>query len=170
MPLTEAAFTDLVDGGCPSCKGKSVTVESYVAQTLPLLGGELYGSPSWGYKGEDLVRGTFRIACTACAHEIYSSSSCPRCDAKGMLDRALEEENGFPLPVACKGCGSEMVTARAYVPATVVYEGKRAAKARTQTTAADPGFHAYRVECKACGNAAEHMSSCPLCSLRALSS
>ena len=56
-------------------------------------------------------------------------------------------------------------SARAYVPATVIYEGKRAAKARTQTTTADPGFHAYRVECKACGNAAEHMSSCPLCAL-----
>jgi hypothetical protein len=163
MPLTEAAFTELVDGGCPSCKGKSVTVESYVAQTLPLLAGEPYGSPSWGYKGEDLVRGTYRIECTACAHEIFASSSCPRCDAKDMLERALEGENTFPLPVACKGCGSELLTARAYVPATVVYEGKRAAKARTQTTPSDAGFHAYRVECKSCGNAAEHMSSCPLC-------
>ena len=90
MPLTEAAFTDLVDGGCPSCKGKSVTVESYVAQTLPLLGGELYGSPSWGYKGEDLVRGSFRFACSACALEIYSSSSCPRCYAADMLERELQ--------------------------------------------------------------------------------
>jgi hypothetical protein len=163
MALTEAAFTELVDGGCPACKGESVTVESYVAQTLPLLGGELYGSPSWGYKGEDLVRGTFRIACTSCDRSIYASSSCPRCEAPAALERVLEGENTFPLPTGCKACGSELVTAKAYVPATVIYEGKRAAKARTQTTAADPGFHAYRVECKACGNAAEHMASCPLC-------
>ena len=165
MRLTEAAFTDLVDGGCPACKGKSVVVESYVVQTLPLLSGELYGSPSWGYKGEDLVRGTFRIACSACDNEIFSSTDCPRCDAPERLARALEGENAFPLPVSCTACGSEMVTARAYVPATVVYEGKRAAKARTQTTTDDPGFHAYRVECKACRNAAEHMSSCPVCAL-----
>jgi hypothetical protein len=163
MALTEAAFTALVDAGCPACKGKSVTVESYVAQTLPLLAGELYGSPSWGYKGEDLVRGTFRIACTACAHEIFASSACPRCEAPDMLARALESENTFPLPVACTACGSEIVTAKAYVPATVVYEGKRAAKARTQTTADDAGFHAFRIDCKGCGNAAEHMRSCPLC-------
>lgn len=163
MRLSESAFTELVDAGCPACKAKSVTVESYVAQTLPLLGGEVYGSPSWGYKGEDLVRGTFRIACSACAHEIFSSAACPRCDAPDRLAHALDEESSFPLPVACKVCGSEVVTARAYVPATVVYEGKRGAKARTQTTPDDPGFHAYRVECKACGNAAEHMSSCPLC-------
>lgn len=163
MPLTEAAFTELVDAGCPACKNKSVVVETYVVQTLPLLAGEVYGSPSWGYKGEDLVRGTFRIACSACDHAIFASSACPRCDAPDHLARALEGENTFPLPVSCAGCGSEIVTARAYVPATVVYEGKRGAKARTQTAPEDPGFHAYRVECKACGNAAEHMSSCPLC-------
>jgi hypothetical protein len=109
------------------------------------------------------VRGTFRIACTACDHEIFASAACPRCEAPDRLEGALEGENAFPLPVACKVCGSELVTAKAYVPATVIYEGKRAAKARTQTTAGDVGFHAYRVECKACGNAAEHMSSCPLC-------
>jgi hypothetical protein len=163
MRLTEAAFTDLVDAGCSACKGKSVVVESYVAQSLPLLGGELYGSASWGYKGEDLVRGTFRITCTGCKNEIHSSSSCPRCDAPDMLDAALEGENTFPLPVSCSVCGSEIVTAKAYVPATVVYEGKRAAKARTQTAPDDPGFHAFRVECKACGNAAERSTSCPLC-------
>lgn len=163
MPLTEAAFTELVDGGCPACKGKSVVVESYVAQTLPLLGGELYGSTSWAYKGEDLVRGTFRIACSACENEIFASSACPRCEAPESLDRALNAENTFPLPVACTACGSEMLTAKAYVPATVVYEGKRGAKARTQTTPDDAGFHAFRVDYKRCGNAAEHMTSCPLC-------
>ena len=63
MPLSEEAFTALVDAGCLDCKSKKLTVETYVAQQLPLLGGEVYGSPSWGYKGEDLVRGTYRIAC-----------------------------------------------------------------------------------------------------------
>lgn len=163
MALTEAAFTELVDAGCPACKAQNLTVETYVAQRLPLLGGELYGSPSWGYKGEDLVQGTYRIACAECEHEIFASKSCPRCDTADMLESVLETENGFPLPIACTACKSELLTASAYVPATVVYEGKRGAKARTQTTPEDPGFHAFRAECKSCRNTGERKKPCPLC-------
>lgn len=163
MPLTEAAFTAIVDAGCSACGSKKVTVTSYVAQQLPLLGGELYGSPSWEYKGEDLVRGTFQIACAACMHALYTSSACPRCDASDRLEAALEAENTLPLPVRCTGCGSELVTASAYVPATVVYEGKRGAKARTETAPEDPGFHAFRFACKSCRNTTERKSPCPLC-------
>jgi hypothetical protein len=164
MPLSEEAFTAIVDAGCPDCTTKKLTVETYVAQKLPLLAGEVYGSPSWGYKGEDLVRGTFRIACDGCTKELFTATACPRCDADGGLDRALEHENTFPLPVSCTNCGSEQVTAMAFVPAVVVYEGKRAAKARTQTAPEDPGFHAYHAECKQCRNVAEQRHPCPLCS------
>jgi len=159
MPLSEEAFTALVDAGCLDCKSKKLTVETYVAQQLPLLGGEVYGSPSWGYKGEDLVRGTYRIACAGCTKELFTATACPRCEAP------VEAENDFPLPTSCTGCGSELVTATAYVPAVVVYEGKRAAKARTQTAPEDPGFHAYRAECKQCRNVAERRVPCPLCTL-----
>lgn len=163
MALSEQAFTALVDAGCTACASKRLSVEAIVAQKVPLLGGEVYGSPSWGYKGEDLVRGTFRIACDGCKKELFAATACSRCDAAGGVERALERENRFPLPVSCAKCGSELVTAMAYVPATVVYEGKRAAKARTQTVPEDPGFHAYRVECKQCRNVAEQRDPCPLC-------
>jgi hypothetical protein len=163
MPLTEEAFTALVDGGCPACKSTQLVVEAYVAQRLPLLGGEVFGSPSWGYKGEDLVRGAYRIGCAHCDVELFTSTECPRCAAASGLARAFESENAFPLPVSCTGCGSEQVVASAYVPAVVLYEGKRAAKARTQTAPEDPGFHAYRVECKQCRNVAEQRFPCPLC-------
>jgi hypothetical protein len=163
MRLTEAAFTEIVDAGCPKCLRRRVTVETYVAQKLPLLNGEPYGSPSWGYKGEELVNGTYRIACTDCDHELFSDSNCPCCDAEAGLERGLETENEYPLPTKCLGCGSELVTASAYVPATVAYEGKRGAKARTQTAPEDPGFHAYRAECKQCGHSAARTKPCPLC-------
>lgn len=165
MPLTEEAFTALVDAGCGECTSKRLFVESYVAQRLPLLGGELYGAASWGYKGEELVRGTYRIACDGCKRELFASSACPRCEAERGLERALESENTFPMPTACTSCGSEQVTATAFVPAVVVYEGRRAAKARTQTAPEDPGFHGYRVECKQCRNVAEVRDPCPLCTL-----
>ncbi|MBX3204452.1 MAG: hypothetical protein KF764_05255 [Labilithrix sp.] len=164
MPLTEEAFTALVDAGCSDCPSKKLTVETYVAQSLPLLGGELYGSPSWAYRGEDLVRGTIRIGCDGCSRELYAATACPRCEAPEGIARALEYENAFPLPTSCTSCGSELVTVTAYVPATVVYEGVRAAKARTQTAPEDPGFHAFRAECKQCRNTAEQRVPCPLCS------
>jgi hypothetical protein len=163
MPLSEEAFTALVDAGCLGCGGKRLTVETYVAQRLPLLAGEVFGSPSWGYKGEELVRGTYRIACADCQKDLWTTTDCPRCDAAGGLERALESENGFPLPTRCTSCGSEQVTASAFVPAEVLYEGKRGAKARTQTAPEDPGFHAYRAECKQCRNVAEQRHPCPLC-------
>jgi hypothetical protein len=163
MRLTEALFTSIVEAGCTACGSQKAVVEAYVAQKLPLLAGELYGSPSWGYKGEDLVRGTFRIACGDCERELYASAACPRCDAAEMLERALESENDFPLAVACTSCGSELLRATAYVPASVVYEGKRGAKARTETAPEDPGFHAFKLECTSCRNTAERRSPCPVC-------
>jgi hypothetical protein len=163
MALSEEAFTALVDAGCLACASKKLTIETIVAQRVPLLGGESYGSPSWGYKGEDLVRGTYKITCAECKKDLYTATACPRCDAEGGVERALEAENAFPLPVSCTGCGCELITAMAYVPATVSYEGKRAEKARTQTVPEDPGFHAYRVECKQCKNVAEQRTPCPLC-------
>lgn len=163
MSLSEEAFTALVDAGCTACPSKKLVVEAIVAQKMPILGGEPYGTPAWGYKGEDLVRGTFRIACDDCKTELFSATACPRCDAASGVAKALETENAFPLPATCTGCGCELLTATVFVPATVVYEGKRAAKARTQTVPEDPGFHASRVECKQCHNVMERRTSCPLC-------
>lgn len=163
MPLSEEAFTALVDAGCAGCASKKLVVEAIVAQTMPILGGEPYGTPSWGYKGEDLVRGTYRIACDDCKQELYTESACSRCGTEGGVERSLETENAFPLPAACTGCGSELLTATVYVPAVVVYEGKRAAKARTQTAPEDPGFHAARVSCKECRNTMERRTPCVLC-------
>ena len=42
-------------------------------------------------------------------------------------------------------------------------EGKRGAKARTQTAPEDAGFHAFLVECKDCKTADERRSPCALC-------
>jgi hypothetical protein len=163
MPLSEEAFTAIVDAGCTACPSKKLVVEAIVAQTMPILGGEPYGTPSWGYKGEDLVRGTYRIACEDCRAELFTATSCSRCDAAGGVERALETENAFPLPPACTGCGSELLTANVFVPAVVIYEGKRGAKARTQTVPEDPGFHASRVVCKECRTVMERRTTCVLC-------
>lgn len=163
MTLTEAEFTTVVDAGCDDCREKRLVVEAIVAQKIPLLGGEPYGAPSWGYKGEDLVAGTYRIACAGCDKELYAATACSRCGAEGGVLRALETENRFALPKGCARCDAELLTATAFVPATVIYEGKRADKARTQTAPEDPGFHLLRVECKNCRAVSDVGGGCPLC-------
>lgn len=163
MRLSEAAFTVIVDAGCPKCASKRCTVETYVAQRSPLLAGESYGSAVWAYKGEDLVHGTYRIACADCAEELFTDPNCPRCDGADKLATALEAENDFPLPTGCTSCGSEQINVTAYVPAEVVYEGKRGAKARSTTTPEDAGYHGFRAECRQCKQAAERRTPCPIC-------
>jgi hypothetical protein len=163
MPLSEEAFTLLVDAGCPDCRNKRLAIEALVTQAVPLLGGEPFGASSWSYKGEDLVRGTYRIACDGCKKELFAASACPRCDAVGGIERALAQENAFRLPKACASCGSELLTATAIVPALVIYEGKRTNKGRAQAAPDEPGFHATRVECTHCHDVVERRDRCPLC-------
>ena len=162
-PLTEEAFTALVDVGCATCRRKKLSVEAIVKEKLPLLGGELYGSTSWGYKGEDLVRGTYRIACEDCKKELFAATACPLCGAEGGVARALAQTSAFAFPAKCASCGSEQLTGIAYVPARVLYEGVRAGKARAQAAPEEEGFHALRVECKRCPASVEHRGACVVC-------
>jgi hypothetical protein len=163
MPLSEESFTAIVDAGCPDCRTKKLTVEALVAQKIPLHAGEPFGTPSWAYKGEDLVRGAYRIACDGCKKTLFESGTCPRCSAEGGIERALEGESPAPFPRACLGCGSELLTAIAFVPAIVVYEGKRANKARARAAPEEPGFHSIRVECTGCRVVDERRDPCPVC-------
>ncbi len=163
MPLSEEAFTVLVDAGCPGCRSQKLVIEALVAQWLPLLAGEPFGSPSWGYKGEDLVRGTYRISCDECKKELFAATECPRCGAVDGVARALEQENAFPLSRACARCRSEQLTITAFVPAMVTYEGQRASKARARASVDEPGFHAVKAECKGCHDITEPRDGCPVC-------
>jgi hypothetical protein len=165
MSLTEETFSALIDAGCTQCHAKKLVIESYVTQKLPLLDGELYGAPTWDYRGEDLVRGTWQIACGACKAALYRATACMRCGAEGGVARALETPNSFHLPEACAACAHTMLTASAYVTATVVYDARTAKRPRTQTERDDAGFHAFRVECKSCRSVSERRTPCPLCAV-----
>jgi RNA polymerase subunit RPABC4/transcription elongation factor Spt4 len=161
--LSESAFAALVEAGCPSCGARKLSIEALLVERVPLLAGEVFGSPSWAYKGEDFVHGTYRIACHRCRTEIYSATACPRCGAPGGVARALERVSELPLPRACTSCGSEQLTAKAFAPACVFYEGKRADKPRPQAGPEEPGFHPFEVVCKVCDRGVEAKEPCPLC-------
>ena len=106
--------------------------------------------------------GAYRVECVDCKKELHVETACSKCAAPDGVARALESENGFPFPSECASCASELMTAIAFVPVVVMYEGKPA-KARGQTAPEDPGFHAIRVECKNCRKVMEPNAGCPLC-------
>jgi hypothetical protein len=161
--LTEATFTELVDRGCTACGAKKLVIESYVEGSFPLIGGEPLGTVTWAYKGETFVDGVFAIRCAACKHDVFADAMCPKCHTPGGLARALGTENEHAVPKACPACGIDSVFYRAFAPARVTYEGKRAGKARTDCDLYDPGFHGIRAECKSCGAFDPRSGACLVC-------
>jgi len=161
--LDEPGLEALVTGGCPRCRSNKLAFRSYLDGALPLAGGEPVGRITWVYDGEKFIDGVFEVRCADCDQEIFVADVCPRCHAPGGLERALGTPNRWPVPAACSGCDGEEVRYVALLPAHVVYEGKRADKARTMIELHEDGFHGYRVDCSDCGTVAERTDACPLC-------
>ncbi len=161
--LTEPALDELVAHGCPACKSNRLQFRTYVDGRLPVMGGEPVGTIVWQYDGEKFVDGVFEVVCADCKHALLQSDQCPRCHAPGALPKILAATNHWPVPNACPGCDADEIRYLAMLPARVIYEGKRAEKARTSTELHEPGFHGYRVDCVDCGTVAELVDRCPLC-------
>ena len=100
------------------------------------MGGEPVGKLTWVYDGEKFVDGVYEVTCAACKEVVFAADVCPRCHAPGGLARALETPNRWPVPPACPSCDDDQLRYVAFVPARVVYEGKRAEKARSSNRAA----------------------------------
>jgi hypothetical protein len=161
--LTVTELEILLSTGCSACAGTSLRFRAYVDAGVPMMASEPVGKLYWAYNGERFVDGVFEIVCSACSAIVFASDVCPRCHAPGGLATALDLENAYPAPRECPTCAGQEVRLIAFVPAKVVYEGKRAQKAQTAIEPHDPGFHGYRVDCKRCGTVAELAGGCPLC-------
>lgn len=162
--LTEASFTEHLQRGCAACGGKKLLIETYVEGVFPLVDGESDGSVVWAYKGETFVDGVFAIRCAACNEHLFKDSCCPRCHAPEGLARALASTNRRPVPASCPTCGEDSLRYRAFAPVSVVYEGKRVGKAKTQCEPDDEGFHGVSAECPTCGPLdVGGGEACPLC-------
>lgn len=162
MPLSEPEFAALIEAGCP-CGHGELQIEAIVLQKLELYRGDQLGSPSWGYKGEELVRGTFAVDCVRCKSSLYSAQDCPLCGAADGIERALTTESTMAMDETCTECGGDKLTVSAYVAAKVVYGNGRAQKARSNTAPEDEGFHVARVVCKSCHHVHAHRGDCVLC-------
>ena len=160
--LTKPALDDLLGQGC-TCGGGKLEFNTYVDGRFALEAGESVDPVVWVYKGETFVDGIFEITCVRCKKALFASDMCPRCNAPGALAGALASTNRLPVPSACPKCEGEALRYTAFLPARVLYEGKRAQKARPSVDMEDEGFHGCRVECADCGVVAEVTGACPLC-------
>jgi RNA polymerase subunit RPABC4/transcription elongation factor Spt4 len=161
--LTVSHLEAILSTGCNACAGTSLRFRAYLDAGIPMMAAEPVGKLYWAYNGEKFVDGVYEIACMACSAVVFASDVCPRCHAEGALPTVLDAENAYPAPKACPSCRGQEVRLIAFVPAKVVYEGKRAQKAQTSVEPHDAGFHGYRIDCKTCGIVAEQVEGCPLC-------
>jgi hypothetical protein len=161
--LDEPGLDRVLAAGCTACGGRKLTFAAYLDGLLPIMGGEPVGKLAWVYDGEKFVDGVYEVACAQCKHAVFAADVCPRCHAAGGLARALATTNRWPVPAACPSCDGEQLRYVALIPARVVYEDKRAEKARTTVELHEAGFHGYRADCRDCGTVAELTEACPLC-------
>ena len=160
------AWTLMTSEG-PSARNSPAMVYDAARRQVVMFGGDTRTTgalgDTWVYDGEKFVDGVYKVACAACGEVVFSADVCPRCHAPGGLERALRTPNRWPVPSACPSCDDDQVRYVAFVPARVVYEDKRADKARTSTELHEDGFHGYRTDCRDCGTVAALVDACPLC-------
>jgi hypothetical protein len=161
--LDEPGLDRLVAAGCQACGSAKLSFRTYVDGALPVMGGEPVGRITWLYDGEKFVDGVYEVRCGQCDAVVFNADVCPRCHAAGGLARALTTPNDWPVPLSCPSCDEEEVRYVAFVPARVLFEGKRADKARELSELHENGFHGARVDCRGCGTVAARTDVCPLC-------
>jgi len=159
--LDETRFDAVVSKGCPACGGRALDLLSFLDRRLSLMLGDPNNDGKWAHDGEKFIDGTYRIACPACAHVVFSDDACPRCHAAGGLARALGDTSRLAVPKRCPSCKELELIAVALIPATTRYDGA-ASLPRPLVEPGDPGYHIVAFACESC-DAAVVAKSCPLC-------
>ena len=161
--LDQAAFDALVRAGCTTCGGRLLEIRSFIDRSLVMMAADPENEGRWAHDGEKFVDGTYRIACTSCAHVAFESDMCPRCNAAGGLARALGEPSRLRVPKRCAHCNELQLLAIALVAASARYGGEAAKpKPKQLVDYGDAGYHLVAYACHACDNAVV-AERCPLC-------
>jgi hypothetical protein len=159
--LDEPGLDELV-AGCPTCGGSRVRMRSYCDARRKVMLADPVGAYAWAYDGEKFVDGVFVAECNGCGATLFAADCCPRCHAPGAVDTILAADSRLPVPKKCRACGEMELLVTALVPVDVVSEGKRLLSRECEIEPGEPGFHALRIECPACG-AVDEPAACPLC-------
>jgi hypothetical protein len=160
--LDQPTFERIVRGGCSACGAAAFEIRSFIDRTMVVMLGDPNDAGRWVHDGEKFVDGTYRIACTGCAHVAFASDDCPRCHAVGGLARALGEPSRLVVPKRCPKCNALEMLALALVPATARYGSGQTPKPTPLVDHGDPGHHVVAFACEECDNAVV-ADGCPLC-------
>ena len=160
--LDEPTFETTVQRGCPACAATTLEIRSFIDRRLLMMLADPNDAGRWVHDGEKFVDGTYRIACLRCAHVVFESDVCPRCNAEGGLPRALADRSRLEIPRRCPSCKEIELLALALVPAAASYGTGEPPKPKPLADFGDPGHHIVAYACESC-DAAVVTQVCPLC-------
>lgn len=160
--LDQPQFEQIVGDGCPACHGRTLEIQSFIDRSLVVMLADPNNEGRWVHDGEKFVDGTYRITCTSCAHVVFASDLCPRCNAGGALAKALGSPSRLAVPKRCPKCSELELLALALVPATARYGGGEPPKPKPLVEWGEDGYHVVAFACHACDNAVV-AERCPLC-------
>lgn len=158
--LSQAEFERIVNAACPACGEHALEISTFIDRSFVAMVGDPNDAGRWVHDGEKFVDGTYRIACTKCAHAAFASDVCPRCNAPGALGVALESTSRVTIPKRCPKCNELELLAIALVPAKA--PATPSPKAKPTAEYGEPGYHIVAYACHACDNAVVS-ERCPLC-------
>jgi hypothetical protein len=160
--LDQPAFEAAIRSGCPACAGATFEIKSFIDRSVATMLGDPNNDGRWAHDGEKFVDGTYRITCASCAHVVFASEVCPRCNAAGGLALALASSTRLAVPKRCRSCNELELLAVALVPAVARSGPNEAPKPKPLADFGDPGYHVVAFACEACGEAVV-AEGCALC-------
>lgn len=157
--LDERTFEATVAAGCPACKAPTLVIRSFIDRRILLMLADPNDAGRFVHDGEKFIDGTYSISCPSCAHVVFASDMCPRCNAAGGLAKALGDSSRLPIPKRCPACNELELLALALVPAIASYPSP---KPKPLVEYGEPGHHMVAYACESCDNAVV-TQKCPLC-------
>jgi hypothetical protein len=158
--LDQAEFERVINAGCTACGHPTLEISSFIDRSIVVMLGDPNNDGRWVHDGEKFVDGTYKMTCASCAHTVFSSEVCPRCNAEDALPRALEAESRLRVPKRCPKCNELELLAVALVPAKA--QSGASPKPKAIADYGEPGYHVVAYACHECDNAVV-AERCPLC-------
>ena len=158
--LDQPEFERLVNAGCTACGHATLEISSFIDRSIVVMVGDPNNDGRWVHDGEKFVDGTYKMACASCAHTVFASDVCPRCNAQAALSSRAHERAGSPFR---NGARSATSSSCSRSPSFLRKRQSEAApKPQAIAEYGEPGYHIVAYACHECDNAVV-AEGCPLC-------
>jgi hypothetical protein len=147
-PLEKQAFEELLQKGCGKCGRNYLKARALVRGSIEILDGDPVSAVTWTY--ESLAERVYRVECAECNTFLFERDECPLCNARGMLGRALEAQNGIAPPRQCPRCEYAELTLTVELRLRAETILGRISRRVAEAEAHEPGFHIVEARCRSC--------------------